>query len=181
MIKVFLTTAISLFLMSSLFAQRTSSTTKSNTYSINFDTDDKADNSSVSIKRNDDIYKFSARFHESKTGNIKKMLVDKLGDTGLTIFGDVYRWIKNENGDKLYDCKLTDNTLKIYVDKEFANSNTVVMMEELGASLKEAISGTDSKEEGKKDAERAFKIAERELEKAKKELEKAKRRLKNNN
>ena len=42
----------------------------------NFDTDDKEDNSSVSIKRNDDIYKFSARFHESKTGSIKKLLVE---------------------------------------------------------------------------------------------------------
>ncbi|QTE22778.1 hypothetical protein [Polaribacter cellanae] len=133
------------------------------------------------IKRNDNIYKFTARFHKSKTGAIKKLLVDKLGNSNLTTSGDTFRWIKTENGDKLYDCKLTDDTLKIYVDKEYANSKIVEMMSDFGEVLKDAISGTDSKEEAKKIAESELKSAERELERAKRVLEKVKRRLERNN
>lgn len=170
---------IALFISNNIFAQTaTSTTSKETSYSITFDTDDKEDNSSVSIKRNDDVYKLSARFHESKTGTIKKLLVDKLGKTDLTILGDTFRWVKNENGKKIYDCKLTDDTLKIYIDKEFANSKTVTMMDEFGNVLKDAISGTDSKKEAQEDAERALKRAERELAIAKRALERVKRKTK---
>ncbi|PQJ78934.1 hypothetical protein [Polaribacter porphyrae] len=180
--QLFLTVAISLFFLSCGNAQtpKTPETPKKQTsYSITFDTDDKESNSSVSIKRNDNIYKFTAKFHESKTGNLKKMLVDKLEKSNLTVSGGTYRWIKKENGEKLYDCKLTDNTLRIYVDKEYANNQIITMIDELGILLKDAISGTDSKEQAKKDAERELKRAERALAKAKKELERAKRRVSN--
>lgn len=181
--KVFLTTVISIFLATSLLAQKTPTppeTPKTGTsYSITFDTDDKEENSSISIKRNEDVYKFSAKFHESKTGSIKKLLVDKLGKRNLKVVGDTFRWIKKENGDKLYDCKLTDNSLKIYVDKEFANTKFVEMMDEFGLVLKDAISGTDSKKEAKEKAERELKRAERKLALAKRELERAKKRLNN--
>jgi hypothetical protein len=186
---LFLPTVIALFLTSSCFAQTptppetpkttTTSKTKSTSYSITFDTDDREDNSSVSIKRNDNVYKFNAKFHESKTGSIKKLLLDKLGNTNLTVNDGIYRWIKSEKGDKLYDCKLTDNTLKIYVDKEYANTKIVEMMDEFGVVLKDAISGTDSKVQAKKDAEKELKRAERALAVAKRELENAKRRANN--
>tara|TARA_R110002126_G_scaffold124451_4_gene266544 strand:+ start:51052 stop:51621 length:570 start_codon:yes stop_codon:yes gene_type:complete len=186
---LFLTVVVTFFLTTSFFAQTptppetpkisTSSKTKSTSYSITFDTDDKEENSSVSIKRNDNVYKFNARFHESKIGSIKKMLIDKLGKSNLTITDDTFRWIKTENGDKVYDCKLTDNTLKIYVDKEYANVKIVEMMDAFGAVLKDAISGTDSEEDANKDAERALKDAERALAKAKREVERLKRESRN--
>jgi hypothetical protein len=177
---IILTSAIVLFLSANLFAQTSTSTTsKGTSYSITFDTDDAEDNSSVSIKRNDDIYKFNAKFHESKTGSIKKLLVDKLGKLDLKVDGGSYRWVKSENGEKLYDCKLTDNTLKIYVDKEYANSKIVAMMDDFGVALKDVISGTDSKKQEKEDAERELKRAEKALANAKRELEKIKRRSNN--
>ena len=184
---IILTAVLALFLGNNFYAQttpappKTPKTSKGISYSITFDTDDAEDNSSVSIKRNDDIYKFSARFHESKTGNIKKLLVDKLGKSNLKIVGNTYRWIKTENGEKLYDCKLTDTTLKIYVDKEYANSKVVDMLDEFGTVLKDVISGTDSKKEAKEIAERDLKRAERELARAKRKLEKIKRKMKNLN
>lgn len=182
-----LTSAIALFLSTNLFAQepptppKTSSTSKSTSYSITFDTDDSEENSSISIKRNDDIYKFSAKFHETKTGSIKKLLIDKLGKSNLKIDGDTYRWIEIENGEKLYDCKLTDNSLKIYVDKEYANAKLVDMMDAFGAVLKDAISGTDSEEDAKKEAERDLRKAERDLERAKRHLERTKRNMNRKN
>jgi len=187
--RLFLPTVIALFLTTSFFAQTptppetpktsTSSKTKSTSYSITFDTYDKEENSTVSIKRTDNVYKFNAKFHESKTGSIKKMLIDKLGKSNLIITDDTFRWIKTENGDKIYDCKLTDNTLKIYVDKEYANVKIVDMMDAFGADLKDAISGTDSDDEEKKNIGRALKDAERTLAKAKREVERLKRESRN--
>ena len=91
----------------------------------------------------------------------------------MSVSGNTYRWIKNENGEKLYDCKLTENNLKIYVDKEYATSTMISMMDEFGDVLRDAISGTDSKEA----AERELKIAKKRLEEAKQDLERAKRNM----
>ena len=178
-----LTIVISLLFAFSACSQSTPKPPKTpstgTSYSISVDTDDSEDNSYVSIKRNDDVYKFNARFHESKTGSIKKLLVDKLGNRNLKVDGDTYRWVKNENGEKLYDLKLTDNTLKIYVDKEYANASLVDMIDEFGIVLKDAISGSDSKKEEKERAEAAIKRAQKDLERAKRDLERAKKKLKN--
>ncbi|WP_435415665.1 hypothetical protein [Polaribacter aestuariivivens] len=187
---LFLPIVFALFLTSNFFAQKTTSTSKTisnssstsskgTSYSITFDTDDAKDNSSVSIKRNDNVYKFNAKFHESKTGSIKKLLVDKFGKSNLKIDGDVYRWVKIEKGTKLYDAKLTSNSLKIYVYKEYANSKIVDMIDAFGTVLKDVISGTDSEEEAKKDNKRALKEAERALAKAKREVERLKRKARN--
>lgn len=183
---LFLSAVMALFLTTGLLAQKTptppktpktsSSTTKSTSYSITLDTDDKESNSSVSIKRNDNVYKFNARFHESKSGSLKKMLIDKLGKSNLTIESDTFMWLKSEDGEKLYDCKLTDETLKIYVDKVYANAQIINMISKFGDELKDAISGTESKEEERKAAERALKRAERALAKAKREVEILKRK-----
>jgi len=156
------------------------STSKSSSYSISIDTDDDKSNSSVSIKRNNDVYKFTARFHENKKSKLKKLLIDKLGKSNLSVVGDSYRWVKNENGQKLYDCKLTDTTLKIYVDKEFSNSKIVNMMDNFGGILKDAISGTDHKKREKEEEKRELKRAEREFARAKRELQRIKRKLSKN-
>jgi hypothetical protein len=156
-----------------------SSTTKSNSYSISFDTDAKEGNSSVSIKRNDNIYKFSAKFHESKFKSLKKLVVDQLGDKYLTVSEDMYKWIKTENGEKIYECKLTEDRLRIYVDKEYASSNIINMMNDFGDVLKDAISDTDSKKSAEEVTQRELKIAERALERAKREVERIKARVSN--
>ncbi|MGY0425218.1 MAG: hypothetical protein ACWIPI_00080 [Polaribacter sp.] len=187
--NLFLITVISLFLSNSIFGQSTpkpsktskttfSSSSKNSSY-LSFDTDSN-DNSSVSIKRNDNVYKFAARFDKSKIGSIKKLLIDKLGDTNLSVSGDTFRWVKQENGEKLYDCKLTGNRLKIFVDKKYANETTINKMSELGDVLKETISGTDSKEI-KENATRELKDAERNLKRAKRRLERIGRKLNNEN
>ena len=151
-----------------------SSATKSNSYSFSFDTNVKEGNSSVSIKNNDNIYKFSAKFHESKFESLKDLVINKLGDINLTVSEDMHKWLKIKNGEKIYECKLTEDRLKIYVDKEYASASTIELMNDFGAVLKDAISGSDSEEQEKEDAERALKIAERALERAKKEVERIK-------
>lgn len=186
---LFLSIVISVFLVSSIFSQSTSvppetpettstSTTKKRSFSFNFDTDDSEGNSSVSIKRNEGVYRFKARFHESKTGGIKKILVDELGNSNLIVSGDEFKWLKTENGEKLYECKLTENNLKIFVDKEFASTKMIDLMDEIGVTIKDAISGSDSEEDAKKEAERELKRAEKQLMHAKRDLERFKTKLK---
>ncbi len=87
--------------------------------------------------------------------------------------------MKNKNGEKLYDFKLTANTLKIYVDKEYARVTIVEMIDEFGSVLKDAISGSGSKKEEKNRVEPELKRAQKDLERAKRDLERAKRKLKN--
>jgi hypothetical protein len=107
------------------------------------------------------------------------MLINELGNTNLTVSSDTFSWVENENGKKLYECTLTETRLKIFVDKEYANSLVIEMMDKLGVALKDLISGTDTKKEEKEQAERAFKDAESALESAKQELERVK--IKNEN
>lgn len=188
--NLFITAAVTLFFSSCIPEQATpktpkppkiasSSTTKSNSYSFSFDTDVKEENSSVSIKRNDNIYKFSAKFHESKFVGIKKLALEQLGDKNLTVSEYMHRWLKSENGEKIYEVKLSENRLKIYVDKEYANTNIITMMNDFGDVLKDVISGTDSEQQDKEDAERALKKAEKALKLTRRELEKAKIRVNN--
>lgn len=61
----------------------------------------------------------------------------------------------------------TNITLKIYVDKEYANFNLIKMMHDFVEVLKDAISGTNSQKEAKEDAERALERAKREVERIK--------------
>jgi hypothetical protein len=188
--NLFSITVVILFLSGITFGQATpkppkppkttsSSTTKSNSYSISFDTDAKEGNSSVSIKRNDNIYKFSAKFHESKFKSLKKLVVDQLGNKNLTVSEDMYKWIKTENGETIYECKLTEDRLRIYVDKEYASSSIINMMNDFGDVLKDAISGTDSKKSAEEVTQRELKIAERALERAKREVERIRARVSN--
>jgi len=188
---LFFTSVFALFIATNFFAQtppippttpKTTSTvsiTKGTSYSLTFDTDDANDNSSVSIKRNNNVYKFNSKFHESKTTAIKQLLIDKLGKENLKISGKVYQWIKNENGEKVFDCKLTEDSLKMYVDKEYTNKDFINMIDDFGIILKDTISGSDSREEETKRAESELKSAEIELARAKKALEKAKRKVNN--
>jgi hypothetical protein len=80
---------------------------------------------------------------------------------------------------KIYECKLTEDRLRIYVDKEYASSNIINMMNDFGDVLKDAISGTDSKKSAEEVTQRELKIAERALERAKREVERIRARVSN--
>jgi len=154
----------------------TSSSTSS--HSLEFDTDNKRHNSSVSISVSDNSYKFRASYHKTKNEGVKAMLLDQLGKGNLTISGSTYLWSESQGGDTIFECKLTKGRLRMYVDTEVESSGFVEKINTLGNDLKYFISGTDAKKEEAKKAERAkqeLERAERELERAKRELESAER------
>lgn len=163
-----------------------SSTSTSYSISISGDEDDNEfSGTSVSIKKSESIYKFRATFNKRKTNEVKDILIKKLGSTSLKTNKGSYSWVKNENGKEVLECKLTKGNLKLIVNKDFASSSFMEMINNLGIHLKDYISGSDSKKERKKDIERAakdlerakqdLKRAEEDLERAKKDLERTKK------
>jgi len=182
---IIVTIAISLFSLIHTFGQTPptppsthTTTSSSSSYSFTYDTDEKDSNSSISIKNNNDVYRFKASFNKSKTSSIKKMLLNHLGKKGLKITGKTYVWIKNNDGEEIFECKLTNGRLRVFVDKEYVSDKFYKEIEELGATLKDEISGHDSKAEAKERAEKALARAKKELERAKRDLERAKRSVK---
>ncbi|WP_299112148.1 hypothetical protein [uncultured Winogradskyella sp.] len=151
----------------------TSSSSSTSSYSIEVDTDNDQHNSSVSISISDDSYKFRASYHKSKNEGVKTMLLDQLGKGNLSIKGNTYLWSDSQNGDAVFECKLTKGHLRIYVDTEAASKGFTEKINKLGQDLKYFISGADAK----KETEKAEARAKRELERAERELEKAKREV----
>ncbi|GAB5399295.1 MAG: hypothetical protein Aureis2KO_08800 [Aureisphaera sp.] len=143
--------------------------------SINGDEDDsKYSNTSVSIKKTNDTYKLTASFNKNRTSEVRNALLDHLGKKGLTINGSTYNWVQNKYGDEVFECKLTKGHLRIVMDKNALESKLYDNMVTMGVALKDLIAGSDSKDDAKRDMERA----ERELERAQRNLERAQRELK---
>ena len=143
------------------------------TYAVEVNTDDNHYNSSVSISVSDDSYKFRASYHKSKNDGVKAMLLDQLGKDNLKVKGNTYVWIDSQSGGDVFECKLTNGHLKMFVDTEATSKIFADKMNTLGTKLKYYISGSDAKKEEAKTTERA----KRELERAERELERAKREM----
>jgi len=161
----------------------TKTTSKSKTsYSISIhDDDDSHTNSSVSVTVSDDSFKFKASFHKSKTEKIKKIILDRLGKENIIVKNGTYLWNRIVNGDEVFGCRLSKGHLKIFLKKDEMSTGFYNKVEALGKELKYAISGTNFKQQIKRDSNRAqrdLERAQRDLERAQRDLERAKRDLK---
>ena len=158
------------------------STSTGTSHSISIENDDDIkSNSSVSVSISDDTYKFRASFHKSKNSGLKAMLLKDLGEKNLSISGNTYLWSESKSGDEVFECKLTNGRLRMYVDLNNASEGFSKKIKNLGNNLKYYISGTDHKKEKAKNtdrAKRALERAERELERAKRDLKRAEREAK---
>ena len=101
------------------------------------------------------------------------MLLESLGKDNLNINGKTYLWSDSQNGDEVFECKLTKEHLRMYIDTKVASKGFVENISKLGDDSKYFISGTNPKEEKTKAREKA----KRDMERAKRELENAKREL----
>ncbi len=110
----------------------------------------------------------------------KKVLIDKFGRSDLKINGNDYSWTKQVDGHNVLECKLTKGHLRLVINKDYASASFREMISDFGIYLKDYISGSNSKDEAKKDTERASKDLERakkELKRAEENLERSKRNL----
>ncbi len=159
----------------------TPKTSSSKSYSVSVENDDSVrHNSSVSISMSDESYKFRARFHNSKTEGLKRMIIESLGEENLNVKGNTLLWTDEKNGEELFECKLSNGQLRIYLDTELASKDFIDSIQILGEELKQYISGSSSKDASKElaKAERELARAERELARAKREAKRAVREAK---
>jgi hypothetical protein len=151
-----------------------SSSSSAASYSVEIDTDDNQEhNSSVSISISDDSYKFRARYDKSKNEGVKAMLLEQLGKRNLTENGNTSLWRDDQNGNTIFEYKLTKGHLRMYIDTDLVSHGYSEKINNLGNDLRYFISGDDP---NKKEA-KAASSAKRELELAEKELARAKREL----
>ncbi len=148
-------------------------------YSVHIDDDDDVSkNSSISVKKSDNSYKFRASFHNSKTEKLKKLIIDRLGKENLKIIGNSYTWYKNGTEDEIFECTLSKGHIRIYLSKDDVSTGFYRKIDALGEELKYAISGSNSKTHKKRDSERAqrdIERAQRDVERAQRDLERAQR------
>ena len=146
-------------------------TQKSTTYSVSTFGDDDFSDTSVSIKKTDATYKLRASFDRNRTKGVRDLLMDRLGKNDVVVNGSTYTWSRKKSGERVFECKLSKGLLRMTIDKGFVSNVMYEELETIGLELKDYISGTDHKEQAKKDLERA----ERDLERAKRDLDRAKR------
>ncbi len=122
--------------------------------------------SSYSVSKTDDDLRIKARFHKSRFNTIKSMLIDNLGEEGLTKSESTFKW---SHGSDSFECKLSNTSLRLFLDYESSNSNFISHVEELATNLKYAVSGGNPEDD--------IKRAEDDVARAKVELDRAKARL----
>jgi len=131
-------------------------------------------NSSVSTSKSEGNLRFKARWsNKSRYSKLKTFLIEQLGEEGLTISGNTYKWSKESDA---FNCKLTGKTMSLSLDYKEASKSLINQVDEMMDNLKYAMKGKNSKEQLKY-AQKDLENAEKKLEKAQKEVEKAKEKL----
>jgi len=135
---------------------------------------------STSVSNSNNIYKFTSKFQSSKRKGVLDILENELNDIQVRKKGNQYSWSKEKNGKIVFECKLTNSTLKIFLDKDESTYQFNKKVKKLGDELRIYISAhksfsytTSSNSVG--DAQVRVDKAKEELKRSLKNLEKAKR------
>lgn len=160
--KTFIISALIIGMFQIANAQRTPTTTTSTTTStVTIDDDDKDENISVSISHTDDDYKLKASFPKNREARLKELIQNTLGDKNLNIRKGYSKW---SNDEKVYEIKLTETTLLIWLDLNIASPNLIEKINVLGNDAKTIISGshaTVEKDRMQREADRMRREADR--------------------
>jgi len=120
-------------------------------------------NSSTSTSKSDNKLRFTARWsNKSRYSKLKTFLVNELGENGLTVNGNIYKWSRESDS---FNCKLTSKTMSLSLDYNQASKSLVNQIDELMDNLEYANSNRSPEDNIKK--------AQKELQKAQKEIERA--------
>ena len=126
-----------------------------------------------SITNEDDQYKVKAKFNAPKTERIRTYLLEEFGKKGWKKSGSKQIWKEEYDGETSYEIKLSEGSLRIYVDKELSSSKMVAKMKAVTKNIKTYVSGGTEKE-----AEREARRLEREAERKVREAERLTREAK---
>ena len=80
--------------------------------------------SSVSTSKSDNSLRFKAKWsNKSRYDILKNYLLDQLGEDGLTVSGNTYKWSKESNA---FNCKLTSKTMNLFLDYNEASRSCLL-------------------------------------------------------
>lgn len=104
------------------------------------------DSHTIAVKNHNSIYRFKARFNDALTESIKKRLIKEFFEDNFLKSYDAYFWKIEKNDRNVFECKLLEGQVKMYVDKNMTSKEFQQKIEKLGEDLKYIISGETPKE-----------------------------------
>jgi hypothetical protein len=135
---------------------------------------------STSTSNSDNTYKLTSKFQSSKRKGVLDILVNELNDIQVRKKGNQYVWSTSKNGKTIFECELSNNKLKMLLDKDESSYSFNRKIKSLGKDLVQYISAhksfsyaTTSNSVG--DAQVRVQKAKEELQRSLKNLEKTKR------
>jgi len=93
----------------------------------------------TSVSNSDDSYKFTSKFQGTKRKKIQELLSKRLKGYGLKISGKNYVWSEEGNGSVVFECKLTNSTLKMFLYKNEVSNSAYRKVKALGVELQKLI------------------------------------------
>lgn len=120
-----------------------------------------SESTSVSISHTDDDYTLKASFPKNREVRLKELIQSTLGDKNLDIRKGYSKW---SNDEKVYEIKLTETSLRIWLDLNIASPDLVEKFKRLGDDAKTIISGstaTVEKDRMQREADRMRREADR--------------------
>lgn len=135
---------------------------------------------STSVSNSNGIYIFTSRFQRSKRVKIQKLLSENLRGYSLKKDNNTYRWSDKRNGSLVFECKLSNRTMKMFLHKNEVSRHTYRKIKDLGVELQQLItrhsSFSKSSYDEVSDARENLERATQELKRAKERLRRAKRK-----
>jgi hypothetical protein len=94
---------------------------------------------SVSIQNSDDTYSLTAKFDSFKKEKLQKLLSENLEKEHMSQKGETISWKKTDGNEVAYGVTLTNEKLKITVDKDLVSGKTAKKFEALGEKISESL------------------------------------------
>jgi len=136
---------------------------------------------STSVSNSNNTYKLTSKFQSSRRRGILDILENELNDFQVRKKENQYTWSKEKNGETVFTCVLSNNRLKILLDKNEVSYGFHRKIKNLGDELRIYISAHKnfrytSASNSVGDAQVRVDRAKEELKRSLKNLEKAKRK-----
>ena len=117
----------------------------------------------ISVSNEEDFYRLRSTFPDEKIDEVVSVLIDEMGEELLIQDGGSYDWGLHIDKDLVYEVKLNDNRLTMFVDKEIASAKIVSKIETLSNRFRGIFMDVEEDERNREllDAERLMHDAER--------------------
>lgn len=118
-------------------AQTVVTTTNGNTATAkaHYSSDSKSTKTSVSVSDSDGSYTLRAEFDSWKRAKLQKLLSDNLDKNFLIVRDDIMIWKKENANETAYSFTLSDEKLKVNIDKELISKGTFEKFKALGEKI----------------------------------------------